>query len=385
MRIAYVASMKRGLPSFIYREIQELIELGTEVVLFTTKRGKGLYMPRSEWKVYPLLRPGRIAWGQMLTFLSSPAKYLCLLFEAARSRSLVHFVAAAAFAPAMKQTQVQMIYCQEALHSLFIGYYCKHMLKLPLLVMIHADGLYIGERWPIFTRALAACDHILTVSDHNRGILIDRFGVEPQRVQVVRLFVDHESFRPDDRVSIMIVGQFSKRKGHDLLLQAVKTLNRADLVVWVVGEGTWGIGDYVDVRELADELDMKDQVIFFGSVSEDTLRTLYRACDIFCLPSRTFIVKEGLPVSLIEAMASARPVISTRHAGIPELVPDILVEEEDVEGVAQAIAYLADHPDVRRRMGERNRNIIIESYSRDNVKRLRDAFLSEIACTRGQG
>lgn len=104
------------------------------------------------------------------------------------------------------------------------------------------------------------------------------------------------------------------------------------------------------------------------------LKYLYQACDIFCLPSRTYVVKEGLPVSLMEAMASERPLISTRHAGIPELVPDILIEENDSEGLANAIARLADNPEMRKSMGKRNRSIVEDRYSKRNVQQLRELF-----------
>jgi colanic acid/amylovoran biosynthesis glycosyltransferase len=74
-------------------------------------------------------------------------------------------------------------------------------------------------------------------------------------------------------------------------------------------------------------------------------------------------------------MSYGKPVISTRHAGIPELVEEILVEENNVEELAKAIELLADNPDLRRKLGERNRKIIEERYSKKNVLKLRDIFL----------
>lgn len=388
MRLAYIVSMKRGLPAFVYREIVALRALGSEPVLFTTKQGQGIYMPPADMPHYALLKPLRLIWGQLSCLAKNPLLYMSLLWEALRAGSLVHFIAAATFAPIMAREQVEMIYCQEALHSMFIGYLAQRLLggqrvlDVPLVVMIHTDGLYIGRQWRIFDRALAACQQVLTVSEYNRNVLRDQFDIAPERVQVVRLGVDVSAFCPDERLSILIVAQFAKRKGHDLLLRAVKQLGRDDLVVWVVGEGTWGVGDYVDVRALVAELGMEKQVVFWGSCTEAPLRELYHHCDIFCLPSRTFIIAEGVPVSLMEAMASARPVISTRHAGIPELVQDILVAEEDVDELAEAIAYLADHPEVRQQMGDRNRQIVMERFDSGNVRRLHE--LLSIVATEGR-
>jgi glycosyltransferase involved in cell wall biosynthesis len=107
-------------------------------------------------------------------------------------------------------------------------------------------------------------------------------------------------------------------------------------------------------------------------VSDDVLRILYSSCDVFCLPSQFGLdgVGEGLPVALMEAMAHGKPVISTTHTAIPELVPDILVPERDAPALANAIATLADNPQVRREMGRRNRDIIARDFSNRNVESL---------------
>jgi glycosyltransferase involved in cell wall biosynthesis len=81
-------------------------------------------------------------------------------------------------------------------------------------------------------------------------------------------------------------------------------------------------------------------------------------------------VGEGLPVALMEAMAYRKPIVATRHTGIPELVPDILVDENDVTGLAAAIARLADDPALRESMGKRNRMIVENDYSNANVLQL---------------
>jgi glycosyltransferase involved in cell wall biosynthesis len=311
--------------------------------------------------------------------LRSPRRYGQLLLLAWRTRSLVDLLIGCDYAAHMRRLGVSAIHCVEGLHALAIGYYCHQLTGLPLSVTIHADALYMGADWPIVGRALHACRFVTTVCEFNRRILIDEFGLPPERVHVVRLFVDLEAFRPEPAVKVLIVGQFSQRKGHETLLRALKALHRDDIRAWVVGEGTWGsVGDYVDVRRLAMDLGVSDRVTFFGSVSEEALRALYQACDIFCLPSRKYVVNEGLPVSLMEAMACAKPVISTRHAGIPELVPEILVEEEDVAGLAEALAYLADHPELRREMGHRNRQIVEQGYTAANAVQMQELLAATL-------
>lgn len=378
MRVGYIATMKRGLPTFVYRELEELTYKGAAVAIFTTKYAPGLYMPKPEWPLVRL-RPLLVALRQPWHLLRTPRRYVQLLSLARQTRSLVDFMIGCDYAAKMRRLGVSAIHCVEGLHALAIGYYCHQLTNLPLSVTIHADALYMGGDWPITRRALHACRFVTTVCEFNRRKLIDEFGLLPKRVHVVRLFVDPQAFRPDPALKVLIVGQWSKRKGHETLLRALKALERDDVRVWVTGEGTWGsVGDYEDVRGLAHELGVADRVTFFGSVSESVLRVLYQTCDVFCLPSRKYVVNEGLPVSLMEAMACAKPVISTRHAGIPELVPEILVEENDVAGIARALTYLADHPQARQEMGLRNRQIVEREYSVANVTEMRDLFASVV-------
>jgi len=372
--------MKRGLPAFVYREMEQLAASDTQLAVFTTKYASGLYMPRPDW---PLVRlqPALVALRQPWHFLRSPKRYGQLLMEARQTRSLADFFIGCDYAMQMRRLEVEAIHCVEGLHALAVGYYCHTMTGLPLSVTIHADALYMGTNWPIVRRAMHACRFVTTVCEFNRRKLIEDFGLPRERVHVVRLFVDLEALRPDAGVKVLIVGQFSKRKGHETLLRALQVLDRQDIRLWVVGGRTWGsVRDDVDVPQLAHDLGVADRVTFFGSVSDQVLRTLYQACDIFCLPSRKYIVNEGLPVSLMEAMACGKPVISTRHAGIPELVPDILVEEDDFEALAEALVLLAGHPDLRQEMGERNRHIVEQDYSIANVKQMHQ-LLSQFETT----
>jgi len=376
MKIAYILSMKFGIQSFTYREIKELIMNGLKITLFPTKFYTGPYMPNLiDIYVY---KPIFTILKQPLFFIFRPYIYIKLLVEAIKSKSLIDFLVAMDFSHQMRKKKIKKIHCEFGDHKLFIGYYCKKLLNLPLSVTIHAHELYTNPNWEMFQVSINVCDKIITISDWNKNMLINKFKIPEEKIIVNRLFVDTEKFKPNNSIKILIVAAFEKRKGHDILFKAIKRLNRDDIKVWVVGGGERiPDTDRSYPEALAKELQIEDRVVFFGKVSEDVLRTLYNLCDIFVLPSKTSDngQKEGIPVSLMEAMAFEKPVISTRHAGIPELVEEILIEENDVEGLAKAIELLADNPELRRKLGERNRKIIEERYSKKNVMKLRDIFL----------
>ena len=120
-----------------------------------------------------------------------------------------------------------------------------------------------------------------------------------------------------------------------------------------------------------------------GRQSGTVLDIIFSNCDIFCLPSYTEYYedgspaeREGIPVALMEAMAWGKPVIATRHAGNPELVEEILIEERNVEELRNAIEYLIENPEKWSAMGKRNQEIIKQKYSKKNVSILVNIFRS---------
>lgn len=373
MKIGYIISIRIGMNSFIYREIDELIKTGLKIVLFPTKYNKGLYMPKDDWDCY-IYHPFSVFLKQPLFFILSPLQYLKLFYESIKTKSLLDFIIAFDFATQMKKKDVNRIHCHFGDHKLFIGYYCKRILGIPLTVTIHAHELTHNPNWIMFIKSLEACDKIVSISDYNKQILTEKFNIDSNKITVIRLFGFEKS--DDNYIKILIVGWFQEKKGHDILFNAIKKLDRNDIKVWVVGRKQLWDKEIVDVEKLAKSIGIEDKVIIFGEISDDVLKVLYNSCDLFCLPSKTTRggAKEGIPVALMEAMSYGKPVISTRHAGIPELVEETLVEENNVEELAKAIELLADNPELRKKLGERNREIIVEKYSKENIMKLREVF-----------
>jgi glycosyltransferase involved in cell wall biosynthesis len=373
MRVGVIASMKKGLEHFIFRELVFLEREGLAVSLFPTKYGPGLYDAQSSWELFRW-RPAVVLALQLWYLLSAPVRYLRLLYEAAATGSVVDFMLAWYFSQRMQD--VDVIYATFGDHKLFVGYFCKRILGTPLAVTLHAYELYSNPNPRLFRRALTACDQIITVTAHNRELLRDRFGIPSSRVELIPYSVDMQEYRPEGKFTILIAGFFVERKGHEVLFRAVKKLAQKDMEVWVVG-GEGAEGNTVDVRALAVRLDLEDQVAFFGKLKGPALKALYRACDVFCLPCRTDSngVAEGFPLVLVEAMAMGKPVITTRHVEIPRIIPEILVEENDVDGLAEAILRVYRSPALRARLGEQNRKLAVQTFSPKNASRTAQVLL----------
>lgn len=297
-----------------------------------------------------------------------PLKYLRLLSEAISTRALTDFILACYFSRHM--ADVDVIYATFGDHKLFVGYFCKQLLQKPLVVTIHAYELYQNPNPRLFQRALACCDQIITVTEHNREYLSSHYGIDAVAVEVVRCSVDTHEYRPERKFVVLIVGFFVERKGHEILFRALKELGQSDIEVWVVGDE--GAEDKtVDVPAIASRLGVDHQVAFFGKLSGNALKAVYRACDVFCLPCRTdsYGVAEGFPVAIMEAMAFGKAVITTKHVEIPRIVKQIVIDENDVQGLADAIRQVYRSASLRDQLGVNNRRIAEKVFSARNAAR----------------
>ena len=224
-------------------------------------------------------------------------------------------------------------------------------------------------------RLYKSCDKVITISNFNAEIIMKNFGVKKDKLNVMRLFPDIDNLNyVNNKTKILIVANWAKKKGYDVLLKALKKLNRNDYVLWVVG-GTYFSVDSIDVENLVKEYKMQDQVAILGRQGSPILDILFYACDIFCLPSYTEYYsdgnpaeREGIPVALMEAMAWGKPVIATKHAGNPELIEDILVKENDISELAEAIEFMLNNPQEWEKMGEKNQEIIKNKFCKSNIE-----------------
>ncbi len=220
---------------------------------------------------------------------------------------------------------------------------------------------------------------LVAVSPQVRDDLVS-LGVAPREAfAVVRLGIPLEkrvATEPDarertrtllgiapDRFVVGWIGRMTGVKRTEDVLASLARLRElgVDACLCMIGDGP----DREDVERRAKALGIVRHCFFLGY--QDDVGPFYAALDAFVLPSGN----EGTPVSAIEALAAGRPVVASRVGGVPDVVRDgidgFLVEPGDVDGLAGALARLADDPELRERMGSGARERVLSRYAVDRL------------------
>jgi glycosyltransferase involved in cell wall biosynthesis len=240
-------------------------------------------------------------------------------------------------------------------------------------------------------------DRIVVVSEQQRREIQERFGVgRPDQFVVIPLGLDTHSFADwrnrrqlfrdelgsqSDELLVGIVGRLTEIKNHELFLRAVAILKdrlanekpRPRVRYVVIGDGS--LRDRLEAQ--AQALGLVEDVIFAGSRRDP--ENFYAALDIVALTS----LNEGTPLTLIEAMANARPVIATAVGGVVDLLGDTIEEHQnerytvcrrglsiqsnDAAAVAAGLLHLIENPELRTELGNRGLEFVASNYSRERL------------------
>jgi glycosyltransferase involved in cell wall biosynthesis len=215
-------------------------------------------------------------------------------------------------------------------------------------------------------------DRFLPVSDHNARRLEALLRWPRRKIEVIRNAIDPAPFtrHPDlalrrelagKRPLVLAVARLDPQKGHRHLLEAAREVPQA--VFALAGDGP----ERAELENLAARLGIRDRVRFLGDRSD--IPDLLAACDVFVLPS----LYEGLPISVLEAMAAERPVVATAIGGTDEVVTDgvsgLLVPPADPDAIASALRRLLGDDGLRARLASAGRARATTEFSADRMVR----------------
>lgn len=257
-----------------------------------------------------------------------------------------------------------------------------------------------GRAYPDFPRRkrilanrllLERRDRLVGVGQAVRQALIDNEGLPAERIDVIYNGVRTGAFTaqadarsavraelgigPTDLL-IVQVARLDYLKDHATALRALHTLlvRRADAKLLLVGEGP----ERPSIEQLIGELGIAPAVRLLG-LRQDVARLL-GAADVFLLSS----ISEGIPLTIIEAMAAGVPVVATRVGGIPEMIEDsrtgLLAPAKDAVTLAEQIARLAEDRDLSAAIARAGREVALRLFSEQQMHQRYAALYEEMAC-----
>lgn len=219
------------------------------------------------------------------------------------------------------------------------------------------------------TEKLEAARFVICISDFARSQLMALSDpLTWEKLHVIHVGLPIEQFtrtqdgerQPAD-AAILCVGRLVPEKGQAVLLEALALLAERGLAVRVVFAGAGR--SRCALEQLTERLGVASRVSFLGAVGQDELHALYESTSIFCLPS----FAEGVPVVLMEAMAMKLPAVSTRIAGIPELIENgstgLLVAPGRADELADALERLLVDPSLAGELGSNARKKVLRDFN----------------------
>jgi glycosyltransferase involved in cell wall biosynthesis len=220
----------------------------------------------------------------------------------------------------------------------------------PLLALVHhplalESGIAPADAEDFRRRERAALGHtdrVIVTSPSTAQRLAADYAVAAGRITVALPGTEARATARHDRggpLALLAVGAVVRRKGYDVLIEALATLRDLPWRMTIVGDRTRSPATVEALDAAVRRHDLGDRLAFSGAVDDARLAALHVEADVFVLPSRF----EGYGIAFAEAIAHGLPVIGTTAGAIPDTVPDgagILVPPDDTAALAHALRHL---------------------------------------------
>ena len=298
------------------------------------------------------------------------------------------FHRAVAFAKFLRDWDADLVHCHSAVVGTILARIGAYLAGVPLISHVHIENKFSDIGWirklQIILDNITAivADKIITISNATKSSLINQ-GISSNKITVIHNGIslteqldnipdiDHLRSTLGLQKNSHIVGTVARLcpvKGQREFILAARNIcnHYPNTEFLVIGDDYEFEGKYrSDLGNLVKELGLEEFVHFLGFRSD--VRRLIHCFEIFVLPSWI----EGLPVTILEAMAARKPVVATSVGGVPELVFDgetgILVSPRDVLGLSKAIQSLLDQPDIAHQMGNKGYEYVHKEFTHEKM------------------
>lgn len=235
-------------------------------------------------------------------------------------------------------------------------------------------------RGEIYRRIIRDADGLIAVSDYTAGLLV-QMGASREKIRKILPMISEtkcsdsrtaalvrRKFRIPEGCKIVLTGgRLIARKGHDRLIRAMPRILDAcpGTLLIVTSRGP----EMENLKACVRTSGVDRHVVFTGFVTDEELSMLYELCEVFAMPHRETMDgdTEGCPTVFLEANAHGKPVVGGGAGGVADAILDgetgFIVDGEDPDAIADAVARLLRDPDLARRMGENGRRRVVESLT----------------------
>jgi L-malate glycosyltransferase len=298
----------------------------------------------------------------------------------------------------IRDRRIHVVNAHHFMSMVYAFYGCKIRNSAKLIYTEHSQWEIENVSWPwkqVGRRLLARVENVVGVTDQVSDSLSSFFRVPHQKCFTISNGIDFERFRrPDKRESVReelglrsddkaigIVANLKRVKNHIFLLKALHEILKKDrrVKLLLVGRGFSNDPENTEpeLREFVKDNGLVNHVSFLGYRQD--IPDLLSAMDLFCLTS----LKEGMPISLLEAMAAGLPVVGTDVEGIREIVTvnrnGFLVHVGDVGGLIKVLRTLIQDEPLRKRIGAESRSLAIMNYSlAQSIKKYDRLFATDL-------
>jgi len=398
-RVAYVMSRFPKLSeTFVLNEMNAVVASGTPVELYPLLRERQhtTHPEVAPWMGVAHFHPfvsAAIVRTNVTCALRHPAAYGAAFMEAlgktwGSPRLFVGAIGilpkAVRFAHEMSESGVTHVHAHFATHPALAALVVHRLTGIPFSFTAHGSDLHVDQR--MLDTKLDAAAFAVTVSEFNKGVMVRASGEwASAKIRVIPCGVDPEYFRPADDplpggpFRFVCVASFEEVKGHRFLVDACRVLRDRGLEfdLDLVGEGP----RRPSIERQVDESGLRGHVHFLGGQPRPEIARLLRNAHAAVLASHPTRDgrREGIPVALMEAMATGLPVVATAISGIPELVRSdetgLLVPSGDPLALADALDRLVRDPALRARLGTAARTAVCRDFHlHTNAQRLAALF-----------
>lgn len=278
-----------------------------------------------------------------------------------------------AFINYLKEQNIDIVLAEYGMVGAMIAKACQQA-NVPLV--IHFHGADAHHRATIeahdYKKSFAYARAIVGVSEDMIRQL-KKIGAPSDKLFLIPYGIDTHFFKQlpiqNNRPNFLSIGRFVEKKSPTSLVKAFQIVSNKipEAHLWMVGNGPL----FDETKRLAQQLVLEDKITFMGILSSSEIATLMQKMRCFVQHSVTAADgdMEGTPVAILEASSSGLPSVSTKHAGIKQAVIDsktgFLVDEYDIEGMAECMIKLASSAELAATMGANARQHILSNYQAD--------------------